>query len=252
MPQPSVNMRAQSEIPGTVSVSARLKANYDSYYEGESDWRTLGAIGKAQNIVDLCSSIPHKSILDIGSGEGALLKRLSDLDFGEELYSLEISQSAVTTILQRNIPHVQDCRLFDGYTIPYQSRQFNLAILSHVLEHVEYPRKLLYEASRVADYVFVEVPLEDTLMLKPDFVFDSVGHINFYSRKTIRRLVQTCDLRVLSQVVTNPSRRIYEYQHGRKGSLKYVLKECLLRAVEPLACGLFTYHCSMVCAKASV
>ena len=244
-------MTLQSNIPGGVGVSARLRENYAAYYdEGESAWRALGAIGKCQNIVDLCSPISHGRILEIGSGEGAILKRLSDLNFGEELHSLEISQSAVAAILQRNIARVRACQLFDGYAIPYESQQFDLVILSHVLEHVEYPRKLLYEASRVASYVFIEVPLEDTMMLKPDFVFDSVGHINFYSRKTIRRLAQTCDLRVLAQVVTNPSRAVYEYQFGRKGALKYALKECLLRAVEPLACELFTYRCSMVCAMA--
>lgn len=37
---------------------------------------------------------------------------------------------------------------------------FDLAIQSHVLEHVEYPRVVSHEAARVADYVFVEVPLE--------------------------------------------------------------------------------------------
>jgi SAM-dependent methyltransferase len=244
-------MFSAKEIPGTVAVNAKLQENYDSYYEGESAWRALGAIGKSQNILDLCGAIPHTRILDIGSGEGALLQRLSDLNFGEELYSLEISQSAVAAILHRNIPRVRECRLFDGYGIPYESRKFDLAILSHVIEHAEYPRKLLYEASRVANHVFVEVPLEDTAMLKPDFVFDSVGHINFYSRKTIRRLLQTCDLRVLSQVVTNPSRAVYEYQYGRKGILKYVLKEFLLRSSQRIACELFTYHSALVCAKTS-
>jgi SAM-dependent methyltransferase len=247
----SLKVNIQPEVSRTVAVSAKLSQNYDAYYDGESDWRALGAIGKVKNVVDLCAATPHGRILDIGSGEGALLQRLSDGNFGEELYSLEISRSAVTAILRRNISRLHECQLFDGYSIPYKSRQFDLAILSHVVEHAEYPRKLLYEAARVADYVFVEVPLEDTMMLKPDFVFDPVGHINFYSRKTIRRLVQTCDLRVLSQVVSNPSLAMYKYQFGRKGTLKYLLKECLLRTAEPLACGLFTYHCSLLCAGVS-
>jgi methionine biosynthesis protein MetW len=232
---------------GDLGVSARLKENYDSYYEGESTWRALGAIDKVKNIVDLCASVSHDRILDIGSGEGALLKRLSDLHFGQELYSVEISQSAVATILRRGIPRVQDCQLFDGYRIPYADGRFDLAVLSHVVEHVEYPRKLLHEAARVADHVFIEVPLEDTLRLKPDFVFDRVGHINFYSWKTIRRLVQSCDLEVLSQAITNPSRAVYEYASGPKGDLKYVTKELFLRVSERLAAQLFTYHCAMIC-----
>jgi ubiquinone/menaquinone biosynthesis C-methylase UbiE len=232
-----------------LSVSPRLKQNYDSYYEGESEWRALGALDKAKNIANLCGAIAHKRILDIGSGEGAILKRLSDMHFGDALYSLEISQSAVTTIAQRAIPGVKECQLFDGYHVPYGDRQFDLAIMSHVLEHVEHPRKLLQEASRVADYVFIEVPLEDTIRMPPDFVCDSVGHINFYSWKTIRRLVQTCDLQILSQVITHSSRPMYEYQSGRKGILKHAIKECLLRASKRLACQLFTYHASIVCTR---
>lgn len=231
-----------------VSLNSKLKANYDSYYSGVSEWRRLGAIDKAENIVRLCRNVPHERILEIGSGEGSILQRLSDLQYGEALFSVEISRSAVETIRGRSIPHVIDCQLYDGYSIPYEDARFDLAILSHVLEHVEYPRRLLYEAARVAKFVFVEVPLEDTIRLNNDFVFDSTGHINFYSSKSIRRLIQTCDLTVLSQEVTNPSRELYEYFGKIRGSAKYFLKGTLLSVSTRLASGVFTYHCSLVCA----
>lgn len=230
-------------------VSAKLKANYDNYYEGESEWRCLGAIDKANNIVALCNKYPHKSILEIGSGEGSILKRLSDLKFGGSLYSIEISKTAVETTLQRNIKSLIECKLFDGYNIPHEDNKFDLAILSHLVEHLEYPRKMLYEAARVANYVFIEVPLADNFRLKRDFVFDKVGHINFYSPKTIRRLVQTCNLEVLDQVLTNPSYRVFQFQFGKKGILRYLLKELNLRIIPGLATYLFTYNCSLVCRK---
>lgn len=234
-----------------LAVGTKLKENYDSYYGGESEWRSLGAIDKVRNVQSLCRHIPRATVLDVGSGEGSILKRLSDLNFGQDLYSVEISQSAVTTIHQRDIPRLRECQLFDGYHIPYNDRRFDLAIISHVLEHVEYPRQLLNEAARVAKHVFVEVPLEDTIRLKPDFVLDRVGHINFYSWKTIRRLIQTCDLQVLSQTVTNPSRAVYEYYSGRGGIVKYAIKDLVLRSCPRIAASLFTYHCSILCAKAS-
>lgn len=235
---------------GNLAVGTKLKENYDSYYDGESEWRALGAIDKARNVQTLCGHIPCSTVLDVGSGEGSILKRLSDLNFGQDLYSVEISQSAVATILRRDIPRLRECQLFDGYHIPYDDRRFDLAILSHVLEHLEYPRKLLHEAARVARHVFVEVPLEDTIRLKPDFVFDRVGHINSYSWKTIRRLIQTCDLQVLSQAVTNPSRAVYEYYSGRGGVVRYAVKEVLLRVSTRVATSFCTYHCSILCARA--
>ncbi len=230
-------------------VSEELKAHYDSYYDGGSEWRWLGALDKASNIVSLCSRYPHRTILEIGAGEGSILKRLSDVKFGDALYALEISQSAMDAIRRRNIESIAECRLFDGYNIPYEDHKFDLAILSHVVEHLEYPRKMLYEAGRVANFVFIEVPCEDNLRLKRDFVSDPVGHINFYSPKTIRRLAQTCNLEVLLQVVTHPSYSVYRYQLGRKAWLRYLPKELMLRFMPGLATCLWTYHSVLVCSK---
>jgi SAM-dependent methyltransferase len=232
-------------------VSDKLKTNYNEYYQGESEWRRLGALDKANNIIALCDQRPHKTILEIGAGEGSILKRLSDLKFGEDLYALEISSAAVDVLRARNMAAVMECQLFDGYSIPYENGKFDLAILSHVVEHLEHPRQLLYEASRVASSVFIEVPLEDNFRLKRDFIFDTVGHINAYSPKTIRRLVQSCDLKVFSQITTNPSLKTYQYQYGRKAWLRYLPKELILRLTPGIATCLWTYHSALICGKFS-
>ncbi|MGH2566906.1 MAG: class I SAM-dependent methyltransferase, partial [Bacteroidota bacterium] len=194
---------------------------------------------------------PHDSILEIGAGEGSILKRLSEADFGNELYALEISPTGVETIKKKNISRLNECSLFDGYNVPYDDEKFDLVVLSHVIEHVEYPRKLLYEAKRVAKYVFVEVPLEDTARLSENFIFDKVGHINFFSPKTIRRLIQSCNLEVLEQRVTNPSKSVYTFQKGRKGLINYYIKEYLLRLLPGIATSVFTYHSSLICQDCS-
>lgn len=225
-----------------------MTPNYQDYYTQEDpQWRWLGALDKAANIVSLCSPYPHNSILDIGAGEGSILKRLSELHFGEEFYALEISSSGIELIRKKSIPGLIDCQLYDGYSIPYADGKFDLAILSHVIEHVEHPRKLIYEAARVARYVFVEVPLEDTIRLKQDFVPDKVGHINTYSPKTIRRLLQTCNTKVLQQTVTNPSKAVHRYRSGTKGLITHTIRQNFLRVCPRLAVHLFTYHSSLIC-----
>ena len=248
-----MNVRRQidhGERVNEVKISEHLKSNYEDYYgDGDSEWRRLGAIDKVDNIVSLCGDLPHYSILEIGAGEGSLLKRLSELDFGREFYALEISPSGVETIKNKNIPRLVECKGFDGYHVPYDNERFDIAILSHVVEHVEHPRLLLYEASRVAKYLFIEVPLEDTVRMPRDFVFDSVGHINFYSPRTIRRLVQSCNLRVIDQVTTNPSKGTHTYQKGRKGLINYYVKQVLLRVLPNVATEVFTYHGALVCEK---
>ena len=235
-----------------LAVSAKIRENYSGYYAGESAWRALGAQPKAQNIAKLCGAVPHDRLLEIGCGDGSIVQRLSDIKFGKDLFAIEISESAVEVTNARKIARLKECRLFDGYHIPYADGSFDLAVLSHVLEHVEYPRRLLYEASRVARHVFVEVPLEDTMRLSNDFAFDSVGHINFYSSKTIRRLIQSCDLDIVFQEITNIPLSVYRYQFRSTGIFKFAARELLLRLRPRLACQLFTYHCALLSRRRAV
>jgi len=231
-------------------VSDRLKSNYDGYYEdGDSELRRLCAVAKADNIVALCKDLPRHSVLEIGAGEGSILKRLSEVNFGEELYGLEISSTGVRTIQNKGIQRLVECKLYDGYRVPYEDNKFDIVILSHVVEHLEHPRQLLYEAARVAKYIFVEVPLEDTVRLKQDFVLDSVGHINYYSPKTIRRLLQSCNLRVLQQVTLNPRKETYAFRSGFKGLLHYRFKQTLIKTMPRLAPRLLCYNGALVCEK---
>lgn len=233
----------------TLSVAKSLAENYAGYYDQEdglSEWRRLGALDKCSNILHLCSTIKHDSILEIGCGDGAILDRLSKLAFGARFTGLEISPSAVTSARLKSIPNLE-VQLFGGYEIPISTRSFDLAILSHVLEHVEYPRKLIQEASRVAKYVFIEIPLEDTWWLSDDFVFDRVGHINFYSRKTIRRLIQSCEMEITADRLCHSSVQSYVYRKGSwRGGFSHFLKEAALRLC-PAASVCLTYNYAMTC-----
>src|SRR3984893_6414627 len=231
----------------TVGVDPQLQRNYDEYYGDElTEWRWMGAIDKVSNIRLLCASINPSTVLDIGAGEGAVSQGLADRGFGQSHFAIDISASGVERVRNRKIPTMVECRQFDGYTIPYPDATFDLAILSHVVEHVEHPRLLLNEAARVADLVFIEVPLEHNRGLARDFVWNAVGHINFFTAQTIRLLVQSCGHEVLEQRETHPARRQYQYRLGTKGTVAYLVKELALRTVPSVAQGLWTYHSSLL------
>ncbi|MCW9014370.1 MAG: class I SAM-dependent methyltransferase [Gammaproteobacteria bacterium] len=227
-----------------------LVSNYEDYYAaGDSEWRRLGALDKSDNIVSLCKRLKIKSVIEIGAGEGAVLQQLSIKGFSDELYGIDISETGVDTIRKKNIPGLIECMLYDGYSIPYEDEKFDLAILSHVVEHLEHPRQLIYEARRIAKYVLVEVPLEDNSRLPLDFVFDKVGHINFYSPKTIRRLLQSCNLNVIDQKVTAPSKAVHTFHNKFKGLVGYYIKNLFLKLFPKIAPSIFTYHSTLICQK---
>jgi SAM-dependent methyltransferase len=232
----------------SLSVDQQLIDNYAHYYDREDgvlEWRRLGALDKSANIIRLCSRLQHNHTLDIGCGEGAVLERLATLGFGSQFTGLEISESGVRMVQDKNIRGVE-ARLFDGYELPFQDKSFDLAILSHVIEHVEYPRRLIREAARVAHNVFIEVPLESTWRLSSDFVFDRVGHINFYDLKGIRRLVQSCGMRILDARLSHGSRSSYVYRKGRfRGTASYFTKELGLRLWPRCAPNILVYNYSL-------
>lgn len=236
-----------SEI--TLDSSETVNTKYEDYYEDGSvfEYRNLSSVKKAENIIKACKNIPHDKILEVGCGDGAVLNRLSDLGFGKELYALEISPSAIKALENRGIKSLKEAKLYDGYNISYDSKTFDLVILTHVIEHVEHPRKLLYEASRVGKHLFVEVPLEDNTRYKEKKLFDEVGHINIYSSRTIRALLLTSDLDIVHSEICNISKDAYEFYDGKKGTLFYYATQIPFIISPAIATKLFTYHYFSLC-----
>jgi ubiquinone/menaquinone biosynthesis C-methylase UbiE len=241
----------------TSEVSQYLVDNYKDYYEegnnpeGDAEWRRIGAIPKVDNIARLCTNVPHDTILEVGAGEGSVLQRLSEVGFAQSLHAIDISPSGIEKIKQKHIPLLKECQLYDGYHIPYADNHFDVVVLTHVVEHLEHPRQLIREASRVGKRLFIEVPLEQNLKTPKDFVFDRVGHINFYTPQTIRHLLQSCDLIVDDQVVAIHSKDVHIASQGKRGAIDYEIKKYLLKFLPSLAVSLFTYNSALICRKAA-
>lgn len=238
----------------TSGISSNVLVNYEEYYNArytsqEREWRRKSAVGKATNIMNLCRDIPHSTVLEIGSGDGAVLQELHRAGFGSSLYSLEVTRNAVNHNRLRGLNTLTDSVLYDGYHVPYQDQCFDLVILTHVVEHLEHPRMLLKEAARVGRYLYVEVPLEHTMFLESNYVPNHVGHIDVYSHATIRRVLQSCRLSVLAQTVTNRRLDIYSHIHGKKGLLLFLCTQSMLRLCPPLAMKFFVYDCSLLCKR---
>ena len=65
-----------------LNTSSSLAENYKEYYDDEiSEWRQLGAIDKSKNIILLSANRTYSKVLEIGCGEGSILKKLSENNF---------------------------------------------------------------------------------------------------------------------------------------------------------------------------
>ncbi len=175
------------------ALSYNVKTAYDEFYEKHDEaWRMLGAKFKARHIIEVCKGREFKKVLEVGAGDGSILKFLADANFAPEYHAVEISESGVGHIKSRNIPNVKSVQLFDGYKLPFENNSFDLIILSHVLEHVEHERILLRELKRVARHFVIEVPLDYRPGVDKRIKhFLAYGHINVYTPTSLRYLLNT-------------------------------------------------------------
>ncbi len=173
---------------------------YSNFYENHDEaWRMLGAKYKAQNIMDVCRGKAFVKVLEVGAGDGSILYYFDQQDFAKDLYAIEISESGVEHIKSRNLKSIKEVQLFDGYHIPYADQEFDLVILAHVLEHVEYERTLLRELKRVARFQVVEVPRDYRFGVDQRIKhFLAYGHINVYTPSSLRYLLRSESFKILA------------------------------------------------------
>lgn len=224
-------------------ISESVKTAYDSFYERDDEgWRLLGAKYKAQHIIEVSRGYTFNNVLEVGAGDGSILRLLADSGFAGQYAAVEISESGVERIRSLNIPGLKTVQVFDGYHLPFGDDEFDLVILSHVLEHVEHERMLLRELRRVAKMCLIEVPrdyrygVDDRLNH-----FLGYGHINMYTPTSLRYLLLTEGFKIerdLTSMITPDVTRFYKFADPKNKNLLTNVKISAEYALKKLLCSL--------------
>ncbi|WP_221391342.1 class I SAM-dependent methyltransferase [Dyadobacter sp. NIV53] len=216
-----------------MQISENIKESYSSQYDADSvEWRNTGAKYKALNIVALSKNISFKNVLEVGAGEGSILNWLSKWNFSTDLNCVEISESGIEMIKQKQIENLKEILLFDGYKIPFADDHFDLVICSHVMEHVEHERVLLREIKRVSKYQIFEVPIDFSFYVDRKLKhFLAYGHINIYTPGLFRFLLKSENFDIKNDIcylypdeVLNPT-----FKNNRKGFYITKIKHFILK-----------------------
>jgi len=208
-------------------------------------WREIGARSKAAHVRALCATtgLKPRSIVEIGCGDGALLAQLRGL--APVLDGFELSRPAAE-LARAAVPEARRIEAFDGSEVPAEDSAYDLAILSHVLEHVDRPLPLLAEAARVAHEVLVEVPLEDNRSgRRPANLAESkrIGHLHLFERADVRALLTDAGL-VREAELTDPLPLAHHTFRGGRvlGGAKWAVRAAVHRVFPRTAETLFTVH----------
>lgn len=205
-----------------MEVNNELKTKYDSQYSDKTEeWRRIGAIGKVENIIELSKGFHFHKVIDVGAGDGNILSLLSERKFCNDFTAVEISDSAIEQIKKKNIRGLSQIKQFDGYKLPFEDKEFDLAICSHVIEHVEYPRMLLREIKRISKHQILEVPIDFSFQVDKKFKhYYAYGHINIYTPALFNFLLFTEKFELLKSKGNLYKKEVASFQF-KKSSLTY-------------------------------
>lgn len=236
-----------------MKVSNNLVANYNDYYIDENVLKKR-KIAARQSLDHIIKMIPadadFNSLLDVGAGDGSVLSEIDKTAIFKELAAVEISESGLESIKSKNIASLKSVTQFNGYKINADDKSYDLAISVHVLEHVEHERYFLEELGRVANYVYIEVPLELTLNVNRSIKCSGkYGHINFYNKHTFQNLLRTSGLEIKDFQVFANSKEYEIFLSGKIiGTIKYLIRQCMLKLL-PFSGLMMTYMAGALCKK---
>ena len=212
-------------------------------------WRAIGARSKAAHVRTLLrrAGVRPATIVEIGCGDGSLLAELAAL---AQVDGFELSANAAAQASARGV--ARRVEAFDGLHVPAEKDAYDLAVLSHVLEHVPDPLPLLQEAARVAPNVLVEVPLEDNRSARrpaKQRLSEQAGHLHAFNRTSLNALLTDASLHP-AQELTDP----LPYEHHAfstsrpRAAAKWATRATLHRL--GLAERLFTVHYAVLATRA--
>jgi SAM-dependent methyltransferase len=212
-------------------------------------WRAIGARSKAAHVESLTTraGLTPTTVVEIGCGDGAVLAEMAAR--GWVVDGFELAENAARRAKERGV--ARRVERFDGEHLPADTDEYDLAVLSHVLEHVPDPLPVLKEAARVGRWVLVEVPLEDNRSARRPAkrkLSEEAGHLHAFNRVDVLRLVREAGLEPRGEM-TDP----LPYEHhaffsgAPKGAIKWAVRAALHKM--GVAERLITLHYAVLASK---
>ena len=164
------------------------------------DDRFIEVANKLSEIISALD-LPKIKLLDVGIGDGVYEKLLPKASLSNlDVFGLDLSRAQ----LERSKSIVKEGKIidFDKNNIPYKDDYFNIVIVSEILEHLFYPKKVLLESLRVLKkngYLILTYPNSGALQLRLSVFFrgsspllnytENKEHIRFLNKKDILKMI---------------------------------------------------------------
>ncbi|MFH0771602.1 MAG: class I SAM-dependent methyltransferase [Candidatus Omnitrophota bacterium] len=123
---------------------SKTKQAYSDYYKDLDT--AIGGDERFAWVNDvLLKTLTGKAVLDVGCGEGSLLKMLKDKD--NNVFGIDASETGRLSCLKKGV----DCAVIDisAERFPCDNDSFDLVLCLETIEHIENPHHCVWEIKRV-------------------------------------------------------------------------------------------------------
>ncbi len=157
--------------------------------------------------------ISGNTVLDVGCGDGLLMKELARA--GKQVEGIDLSGVAVERCRKEGLKATEGD--FASGPLPFAEKQFETVVALDVLEHVYEPERLLKEMVRVSsDAVVISVPNFSSLPARLQVLFGKVpennrpnkGHVYWFNWPVLQSHLKNNGLYISAMEVNAPWERI--------------------------------------------
>jgi SAM-dependent methyltransferase len=189
--------------------SSELDSFYERFWQ-DADYQLRYALQAAVHerfpaIQKVWGEMPSpRRVLDFGCGNGVLTHRMHSQGFGAEIVGVDVSATALQFARLRFARPGLRFETLSGHRGLADLGAFDVVVASHVLEHLPDPDRALSEMTAIAEWLLLEVPLEDCGVSRlisalgwRDRTQNPVGHVKFWTRTSFRALLDAAGLVVV-------------------------------------------------------
>jgi len=168
--------------------------------------------------LSMIKAICFGKVIDVGCGLGETFgEKATNLDIESEEEKINLIHDAYPDNYKRFKKRFPDLRIPNyiqadaSERIPFGDKEFDCAVLSEVLEHIELDKcvSILKECGRVADFVAVSVPNEwewpEPIAFNKSVEHEHSKHINFFKKEDLYDIVNKTGMRVIYYLKLNMS-----------------------------------------------
>jgi SAM-dependent methyltransferase len=167
-----------------------------SYYPPEKHPSREKGIGFITDFIE-----KDYSVLDLGCSRGEITRRIAEK--AKHVVGVDISRESIDKANLNTKDNLQYYCMDARQYLEESNGNFDVLILSHILEHLDEPKQFLAYYKEHFRFIYVEVPDFDRSIfnhfrkeLELPLIYSDPDHVNEFDRQELRELIGECGLEI--------------------------------------------------------